>query len=230
MVIGPNPCGEGDLIRDGSQVVISGDCIVSSDSAVLALRQEGISAIWGQLTITGDSIVAVNLPDLKSVQALYVTSTTTSVQQLRFDGLQRVEGVLDVSLVGAGGVSLPVVGAIDGDVRFTADSAIEMLALPMLERAPGFSLSGAAGLRGLALPQLIELDGGGLHLESNSDLTSVGLPSLARVNGDVVVSNNEVLPECAMMEMLTGVDVGGAVVISGNRSDCTCEGDEPLCR
>jgi hypothetical protein len=69
------------------------------------------------------------------------------------------------------------------------------------------SLEGLGGVREV----------GSLEIDFNAALVSLdGLASLERVHGDIEIIDNAALPQAAIDRFLARIEVGGAVVVSGN--------------
>ena len=75
-----------------------------------------------------------------------------------------------------------------------AAAPLDELALPELVHLSGsLGVAGVDGLTRISLPQLV--DAGGLTIENDAALTSVDLPSLAHVAGDLVLRGNAALED-----------------------------------
>lgn len=227
--LGASPCGEGEIVQDADGRTLLGSCLLNTDEKVLELHESGVTRIEGSLVIRGDQVLSVELPALHSVRALYVTSTASVLEQVRLEELQVVNGVLDVILRGGARLHLPKLERVEGSVRISGDSDARVIEFERLEYAEGVAISGTTQALDARFPNISDIGAQGLLISENQKLESFALPSLARVAGDISVSDNPQLPRCLVDELLARVTVDGEVIVTSGRNDCDCEGMVAAC-
>ncbi|MCC6620203.1 MAG: hypothetical protein IT385_03050 [Deltaproteobacteria bacterium] len=141
---------------------------------------------------------------------------------LDFGRLEHLGGRFDASH-GRWVIHLPKLLQLDG--LELHDATIDHLDLRSLHTSLGpVRVVRVEGLTELALPALATIGGPGdaLVIDGVAALARLDLSSLARVSGNVRVTNNPMLTRTVIHDALDGVVVSGELVICGNAGETPC--------
>lgn len=160
---------------------VGGLDIANNPNLVDISALEGLTSVSERLRLSGNPVLTeISFPALSTAGALEIT---------------------DHDLLTS--ISLPLLEALSptAGMVIAAAPALTTLDLPRLE-SPGSALvlQGLSSLGSVSFPELVSVsdsEGAGLRLESLG-ATSVSLPQLANVGGEVVIRDNAALPELAL--------------------------------
>lgn len=228
-----NPCPSG---------VLGGDSVVETDEDVAAIAS--CTEITGDLTITS-GVETVDLPSLLTVGGSFRILETTALPTLELPSLVTVTRDLEVNANAALArfaapvlESATVIGFVEnaaleeidvgalvdtGFVRVQRNDALRELDVPRVEELGVFFVSENASIVSVSFDSLTTITIDGFILSLNPVLTTVSLPVLTHVFGDVLVSMNPMFPTCRAEEIMAKFDDPTVpFVIIGNDDSATC--------
>lgn len=131
----------------------------------------------------------------------------------------------------AGPIELPNLVKVNGTLRFEDDDAMTTLSFPLLEEVGGdFFLYRNDALINFKAPKLQVVDS--LLLVTNKVMTGFNLSSLARINGELSIFENDLLANClwqglrSQVQAAAGIcETGGLFVLNNDDPACVCTAD-----
>jgi len=201
----------------------------------------------GDLTVVGNEFVALSMPLVHLTRDVVVDENNV-LQHIHLPdviGLSSLEVTGNNALIT---LDLQSLASTDGDLMIANDAGLTDLRFGSLTTVGGkFWLEGVNGLETLSLPSLTGVGGyfvvGGpsktsdnvglelidlplvealadVFVQNNVSLTSVDVPQLSAVGGQMYFRNNPELDTCIVTELVSSVVVTGDVANDGNGSSC----------
>jgi hypothetical protein len=158
-----------------------------------------LTGVYGALILDASQLTSAVLPALRLVDLDLVLEDTSSLAVLQLESLASVGGDLRLAPEVTSGV-------------------LSVVALPQLSWVGGgLAVVGNDGLQVLGLPALQSV-GGTFEVRENATLTDVqSVGQLDSVGGDLLITDNPMLPTSQAEDLGDGVrSVGGVVEVSGN--------------
>lgn len=228
-----NPCPSG---------VLDGDYVVDTDEDAVAIAT--CTEITGDLSVTA-GVETVGLPSLVTVGGSFRILETTALPIIELPSLVTVTRDFEVngnaalaryaapvleSATVIGFVDNTVLEKIDvgalvhtGFVRVQSNDALRELDVPRVEELGVFFVSENASIVSVSFDSLTTITIDGFILSMNPVLTTVSLPVLTHVFGDVLVNMNPKFPTCRAGEIAAKFDDPTLpFVITGNDDSATC--------
>ena len=205
---------------------IEGNGLADLDGVALVER------IGGELSITRtDALTSVALPKLTTVGTLTVAGND-ALSSLSLPALTKMGSFVIASNKALASLSLPkLTTAADGIGNMMTSGIMDNAALAHLD-FPRLTTVGSRLMisYNLQLPSLAGFStlttvGGDLYVVGNAGLTTLGLPVLTDVRGNLVIQDNATLPQCqavALQARLVANGWTGAATICGNDATATC--------
>jgi len=230
---GGDPCPSG---------VVVGDYVIETDDDAAAVSE--CTKLTGDLTVTA-AVKAVSLSALVTVGGSFRILDTTALPILELPSLVTVTRDFEVNanlkltrFAAPVLESVGVIGFLDnaaleeidvgalvnaGFVRVQNDDALTKLDVPRVGELGVFFVSDNASIVSVSFDSLTTITIDGFILKSNPELTSVSLPVLTHVFGDVLVSMNPMFPSCRAEEIVAKFDDPTVpYVITGNDDSASC--------
>jgi hypothetical protein len=192
-------------------------CTGTANGAAQNVATRDVSVIYGDLDATNYAALDASGSDLL-VSGNVVLDGASSVDD---KGIIAVGGDLHVTSAALTTLSLPSLTAIGRSLTLTGNTSLVTVTLTALAHAGAVDIENNPALTGVSAPQLARVDGD-FVLEGNAS-ASLGfrLEDLARVGGNLDVTNNPGLASssaAALVQQIedAGFGVGGTVTVAGN--------------
>jgi hypothetical protein len=192
-----------------------------------------IERIGGELSITRtDALTSVALPKLTMVGMLTVEAND-ALSSLSLPALTKMGSFVVASNKALTSLSLPkLTTAADGIGNMMTSGIMDNAALAHLD-LPRLTTVGSRlmisynlELTSLAGLSTLTTIGGDLYVVGNAGLTTLGLPVLSDLRGNLAITDNTALPQCqaeALLARLAANGWEGAATIRGNDTTATCQ-------
>jgi len=221
---------------------LDGDYVIESDEDVALIAD--CPEITGDLTVTGD-VEAVSLPALVTVGGAFRVEDTTSLTSLEIPALtttaqgcevnanaeltQFLAPALEETSV-LGIIDNPVLTEVDvgaltdaGFIRIQRNAALPTLAVPLVEVLGVFFVSENESLVSASFESLTTITIDGFIVTMNPLFTTLDLPVLTDVFGDILISMNPMFPQCRADEIEAQIDDPSVPFVSNyNDESATC--------
>lgn len=125
------------------------------------------------------------------------------------------EGGLRVSGSELRHLHLPNLESVDDEIFIQSNDLLESLSIPTLLTADDITLRNNDSLLDIELGSLVSVGDGGVTIEDNDSLESMGNWGVSLVYGSFSISNNALLQSLAGLNNLTEV-IDGGVLLEGN--------------
>lgn len=196
---------------------IGGSLTVRQSTLTTLSALSSLTAVHGGLLINQNENL-INLDGLQQLESVGGSVLVTDNGKLRnmtgLQGLSSIGAALQVSGSAIRELELANLESIEGDVEIDYNPRLERLALPALTRTTGLAIVGNAALALLDLPALSSVEGN-LSVSEHQVLTDLqGLGTLTSVRGSLSIQHNDGLTTTRGLDSL--IEVRGDVVISSN--------------
>lgn len=229
-----DPCPGGTL---------EGDYMLDSQAGADAIAD--CTEVTGTLGIGGDALTTLSLPSVEKVGGALEVKEATALTQLEFAALTTVgkellvDGNPELRTFAAPTLATartllvtdnPKLESFDLDgakqiatLGFQGDDALATVELMGLETVGTFVINSNATLEAVRFPALTEIDGDGFIILMNPTLSTLEMPVLETLIGDIAVNDNPMLPTCQIDAILSRLDAEIPVAANNNDDDATCD-------
>jgi hypothetical protein len=229
-----DPCPRGKL--DGSYAIMTDE-----DAAAIAACTE----VSGDLTVSGDVVTKLSLPKLKAIGGALDVTNATALTRFEFSSLTTIakELTVDTNAV-LSTFSLAVLdncetllvtnnpGLQDFDlaaltkaahVGAQGDDVLTKLELPKLKSIGTLVINLNAELTTVRFASLMSIEADGFIIQKNPVLSTLDMPMLRTLVGDILIMDNPMLPSCQIDALAAQID-GPPVPVGafGNDDSATC--------
>ena len=222
--------------------VVDGDYVVETDDDAAAIA--GCTEITGDLSVTGD-VETVDLSSLTMVGGSFRIHDTTALDGIELPALLAVSRDLEVNANAALATfaapaleSTNVTGFFDNDaltdvdisaladtgfIRLQKNAALPSFSAPLVDELGVFFVSENSALVSASFDSLTTITIDGFILTKNAVVTTLDLPVLTNVFGDVLISMNPMFPACRAEEIRAQIDDPSVPFVAEHNDDsATC--------
>ena len=222
--------------------VVEGDYVIETDDDAAAVAD--CTEVTGDLTVSGD-VNELGLPALTTVGGSLRVLDTTALPLIELPALVTVTRDFEVNANAklarfAAPVleSCTVIGFVDntelaeldvgaltrtGFVRLQRNAALRQLSVPHVAELGVFFVTENASLESVSFEDLTTITIDGFIVSLNPVLTTLSLPVLTNVFGDILMANNPRFPTCRAEQIRDQVDDPSVpIVIMGNDDSASC--------
>jgi hypothetical protein len=212
---------------------VGGTFTLGTLPSLTRLVLDSLATVAGSLTLINDvGLTALSFPSLTSIAGAFALGGCTALAGLSLPVLATIGGTLTLTGNAAlTALSLPLLTAITGSLAGSGCTLLASVSLPVLATVSADLILDTSALASLSLPLLTAIGGTGkkLSAKNSASLTTVSIPLLVPVNGNIIdfsgcaltaASVNHILARC----VAAGITSGTVILTGGTNAAPTGQG------